>query len=186
MEPDLSRRQFFRLRPKDSARLMGSSGKPQPTPIRPPGALRPDALFRDQCTRCSACIEACPHDALFAAGPETGTREGSPILNLTEISCRWCADFPCIAACPTTALQKSDSPTPVARIEFTVEYCLNAQGILCDTCATVCPTAQRAIRMVDRRPTIDLNRCTGCSLCVLHCEGDPPALRARSLDDNPQ
>ena len=66
---------------------------------------------------------------------------------------------------------------PIAIAQIDHDACLLAQGILCDTCATRCPTHIKAIRMNGRHPVLDATRCTGCGLCAYHCEAEPGAIK---------
>ena len=119
----LSRRQFFRFglaeALSDAARAMrgeprragpgkapAASVPPPPrtaTPVlrvlRPPGALHEEA-FLEACTRCDACLEACPRGSIRRAGAETGeVVEGTPTIVPELQPCWLCSDLPCIAAC---------------------------------------------------------------------------------------
>lgn len=183
MTTPISRRQFFRLRPRSAARLMAEDQEkaalsPPATFIRPPGALQPESMFKAMCDHCGACVEACPHDVIHLLGPEHGPDEGTPILDPNKSACRWCQDFPCIAACPTPALATppQGGPLPMALAHINLDLCLNAQGTLCDDCATACPGSIRAIRITDHRPVLDAERCVGCGLCVDVCPAQPIAI----------
>ena len=73
------------------------------TLLRPPGS-QGERDFIARCTKCGRCIQACPYKALHAAGPEQGAASGTPFIDPERQACRMCADFPCVAACPTGAL----------------------------------------------------------------------------------
>jgi ferredoxin-type protein NapG len=85
--------------------------------------------------------------------------------------------MPCIKACPSGALHQEEgvSIPPVGKVSLNLDLCLNTQGILCDTCSFRCPTHIKAIRMIRRKPVLDQDRCTGCGLCITHCEAQPSA-----------
>ena len=53
------------------ARRQGPRGDGKRRFIRPPGAL-PEAEFLTTCERCRKCVEVCPVDAIFPAGPDRG------------------------------------------------------------------------------------------------------------------
>ena len=84
----------------------------------------------------------------------------------------------CVGACPSGALRldREGCAAPMGKVELDLSACLNAQGILCDTCATTCPSSVRAIRMVGRMPQLEEESCVGCGLCVHYCEAAPVAL----------
>jgi ferredoxin-type protein NapG len=185
MAEPISRRQLFRFKLGDFTRHFKEEDNEEAPPekkwIRPPGAIADENSFLTSCERCPHCADACPHHAISLLGPGEGNKEGSPVLNPAQSPCHWCVDMPCIQACPTDALTypiendvSSLRPIAIARIDH--DACLLAQGILCDTCATRCPTHIRAIRMNGRHPVLDATRCTGCGLCAYHCDGEPGAI----------
>jgi len=141
--------------------------------VRPPGARQEDA-FLEKCTRCDACIKACPHWVIRKAGPELGRRiSGTPIVIPAENPCLMCEDFPCIAACETGALVTPLDGEPV-RIGIAVpcaDTCYLAQGQPCDYCEKECPTDPTAITTPSRgQPAlVDTTRCTGCGKCAQIC-----------------
>lgn len=188
--PEFSRRQFFRLRLAGltreagkavaaDGRAAGSGGEAEEGQRwpRPPGALRDDEAFLNACDRCHLCSGACPHDAIDHFGPAHGRLEGTPFIDPAKAPCHWCEDMPCISACPSGALSRAEGErvAPIATVSLDFEHCLNAQGILCDTCSYRCPSHVRAIRMVNRRPVLDASLCTGCGMCLYHCDADPGA-----------
>src|SRR5215204_338016 len=71
--------------------------------FRPPGALA-EIGFLAACTRCGACIEACPPHALARVPPDGGLAAGTPYLDMATEPCVACSTMPCAAACPTPAL----------------------------------------------------------------------------------
>lgn len=188
MPEPISRRQLFRFKLGDFTRhFKEEKKKDEDVPeekmkwFRPPGAIVDDGDFLASCLRCPHCADACPHDAITFLGPAEGRKEGSPVLHPTESPCYWCKDMPCIAACPTPALnfsikEKLSSLPPIGIASINADACLLAQGILCDTCAVRCPTHIRAIRMNGKQPVLDASRCIGCGLCAYHCEADPGAI----------
>lgn len=169
---------------------------------RPPGAL-PDAEFLAACTRCGACIEACPEETL-AVGPD-----GYPIADVGRRPCHLCRTVPCVAACAPGALR----PVEPSGIRFGTarvfaKLCLNATrgtapgradeaGLRtddaddpddragedaeddppCEVCVDWCKV-EGAIALGPRGgvPIIDPAKCTGCGLCVAHCKAYPQAL----------
>ena len=176
MSDSISRRQFFRLRLSDV--FGGFDREVAPSYVRPPGARADEEEFLSLCERCGQCAAACPFDVIQKLGPSAGRSEGTPFLQPAENPCHWCPDMDCVAACPSGALRLDlqGGATPIGKVELDSSACLNAQGILCDTCATACPSSVRAIRMVGRMPQLDQESCVGCGLCVRYCEAAPAAL----------
>lgn len=180
----LSRRDLLRSGLRD---LLRATLPPEPAPapaeqpeseparapfLRPPGAL-PEPDFLAACTRCDACFEACPRDAIQRADPELcPDGAGTPVIRYEEQPCWLCKDLPCIAACEPGALLPLDSPSEArmgrARIRF--QECYAAQGNLCDVCAERCPTRPKAVRVpFGQAPALDLERCAGCGVCAWLC-----------------
>lgn len=178
----ISRRDLFRLRPRDVASLVrdeyrSGSGRAEavnPVYIRPPGAI-PEPEFLDACTRCTKCVEACPHSVIEPLGVVAGPAGGTPALQPETNPCRWCPSMDCIRACASGALSfgSNAAPLPIARAVLNTETCLNRQGILCDTCVMICPPAAKALTMRNREPVLDPEKCVGCGLCAWHCESQP-------------
>lgn len=188
---DFSRRNLFNLGGKELARSLLSAfaelgavraDEPKhgtkPAFLRPPGA--PDEeTFLDTCTRCDACIKACPKWSIRRAGIELGARiEGTPVILPETNPCYLCADMPCIAACEPEALQPVASPEDVrmgtARVD--TGLCYSASGSICEVCEERCPARPRAILLVrGEAPKIRVDRCTGCGICAYLCP--PNALR---------
>jgi len=159
--------------------------------LRPPG-IQSEADFMARCIKCGKCIEACPYAALHVAGPLEGSAAGTPCIDAREQACRLCADFPCVAACPTDALRdvnkRSDPHMGYARIDE--EVCIAYKGYRCEVCYRVCPLIDEAITLdfqsMERDdihtkfiPTISKQDCTGCGLCVERCAVSEPYVPIR-------
>lgn len=159
---DLSRRAFFRGRPRPKAEK------------RPPWAL-PEADFIDRCTRCNDCITACPTHVLTVG-------DGSyPTIDFREGECTFCGD--CVTACLPKALVRQDGKPAWMYKALIGEDCLPYQGVECRVCGDFCDA--RAIRFPPRLggsplPEIDADQCTGCGACVGPC---PTAAITISLPD---
>ncbi|MCG8404336.1 MAG: ferredoxin-type protein NapG, partial [Phycisphaerales bacterium] len=152
--------------------------------IRPPGAL-PEGDFLAACIRCGLCVRDCPYDTLTLAelGVD-GAATGTPFFTAREIPCEMCEDIPCVAACPTGALDKNltnidDADMGVA-VLIDEEHCLNALGLRCDVCYRVCPVIDKAITLEPEHnkrsghhalfmPTVHADACTGCGKCEKSC-----------------
>lgn len=67
---------------------------------RPPGAHPSDAIFKERCTECDACMIACPVNVIMVEEMENRY----PIIYSKKDPCIHCPDTPCIAACESGAL----------------------------------------------------------------------------------
>ena len=152
--------------------------------LRPPGALA-EREFLAACIRCGLCVRDCPYDTLKLAelggdAPATGT----PYFTARDIPCEMCDDIPCVAACPTGALDPSLTNIDDADMGVAVlidrENCLNALGLRCDVCYRVCPVIDKAITLDLQHnersghhaifmPTVHADACTGCGKCEKSC-----------------
>ncbi|MCP4903590.1 MAG: 4Fe-4S dicluster domain-containing protein [bacterium] len=149
---------------------------------RPPGAS-PEPAFLTQCTRCGACAEACPHDAIHHFDEETGPLAGTPVLIPENRACHQCEDFPCAAACPEPALQMPSTTTwPLGRVRLVEEHCIAFMGPECGACINTCPADAPALRLEHWRPHLDAEFCVGCGLCIERCPTSPKALELEPLE----
>jgi len=153
------------------------------TALRPPGALA-EGDFLAACVRCGLCVRACPYDTLHLAELGDGVATGTPYFTARDVACEMCEDIPCVAACPSGALDHGLTDIGDARMGVAVlidhETCLNFLGLRCDVCYRVCPVIDRAITLEpmhnprsDRHamllPTVHSEDCTGCGKCEQSC-----------------
>lgn len=153
------------------------------TAIRPPSALQ-EADFLAACVRCGLCVRDCPYDTLKLAELGDGVATGTPFFSARKIPCEMCDDIPCVAACPTGALDRGLTEIGKAKMGLAVlidqENCLNFLGLRCDVCYRVCPVIDKAITLErihnprsDRHamllPTVHSEYCTGCGKCEKSC-----------------
>jgi ferredoxin-type protein NapG len=179
----LSRRALFGFgRPEDPGERRDD---PQSSPVsflRPPGALEEDA-FLAACTRCDACLVACPRESIRRAGHELGeANEGTPVILPLEQPCWLCRDLPCVAACEPGALAPLAAPEAarLGGVRVRADACYSAQGSLCDVCAERCPVRPKAMRVaMGAEPELDADLCTGCAVCAWLCP-------ARAIDVVPR
>jgi ferredoxin-type protein NapG len=143
-----------------------------PRLLRPPGAIV-EKDFLEACTRCDACIVACPRQALLPAGREMGEHaEGTPIFVPSDQPCWLCSNLPCIDACQPGALRalKRADEARMGRVRLLTERCFSTLGSICRTCVDRCPVEPKPIMVESGRlPQIDSNACTGCGVCVWLC-----------------
>ena len=150
--------------------------------IRPPFAL-PELDFLLVCTRCSDCIEACPHDVIFPLAARLGADVvNTPAMDLINRGCHLCEDWPCVQACEVAALklpqieEEPSLPFPrLAHVEIDTQTCLPYLGPECGVCVSACPI-EGAISLQREKPVIDEEKCTGCTLCREACVLEPKAV----------
>ena len=173
MAGEISRRElfsFWRRRPEPT---------PDPTPLRPPGAL-PEAAFLDACQRCGKCVDVCPRQALgpLAAGPAAGTPHFVP----RQAPCVVCEGLQCTHVCPSGALKPLGDPTQIriGTAAITPDRCLAYRGQACAACVDICPIPGALRRVAHGSfavPQVDAARCIGCGLCENYCPPEPAAIR---------
>jgi ferredoxin-type protein NapG len=149
---------------------------------RPPGACEEEAFLRD-CTRCDACVEVCPHDAIVHAPPRFRQAAGTPMIDAANQPCLMCDDTPCIDACEPGVLSRH-LPLAMATATITPQTCLAHQGTTCTVCVEQCPV-DGAIEMRDHRPHIIEDKCTGCGVCHYVCPAPANAVIVMPLPERP-
>ncbi|MCI2236304.1 MULTISPECIES: ferredoxin-type protein NapG [unclassified Helicobacter] len=162
--------------------------KANPLILRPPGALE-EKEFLKHCIKCGLCVEACPFDTLKLASAGSGKPIGTPYFIPREIPCEMCPDIPCVAICPTKALEpklvQSDGIWEINKAKMGVaivdkEHCVAYWGIQCDACYRACPLIGEAIKLELKRnertgkhsyllPVVESEVCTGCGKCEKAC-----------------
>jgi ferredoxin-type protein NapG len=164
--------------------LYGEEASARPaTAIRPPGALAEED-FLAACVRCGLCVRDCPYDTLKLSTLGEHIATGTPYFEPRKVACEMCEDIPCVAACPTGALDHDLVDIREARMGLAAlvdhETCLNFLGLRCDVCYRVCPVIDKAITLElthnprsDRHamllPTVHSDACTGCGKCERSC-----------------
>ncbi len=151
--------------------------------LRPPGAIS-ERNFLQACTRCDACIHACPKDAIRKAPKSMGFLVmGTPYIDPIKTPCVMCDDLPCIPACEDNAL------LPVAREDVNMGYailnkknCKAYSNIFCQQCVIDCPVPG-AITQRDMLPMIHKDICTGCGVCARSCMtvNSPTAIKIKPI-----
>jgi len=152
--------------------------------FRPPGAVDEQA-FLDGCTRCDACIQACPHDAIVHAPPRFRGAAGTPMIDPgpTGAPCRMCDDFPCIAACEPNVL-RLDAGVRMGMARIDILTCLAHTGSFCTVCSEQCPV-DGAIEVHQGRPRIIEDCCTGCGVCHHVCPSQENAVLLMPAAERP-
>jgi ferredoxin-type protein NapG len=166
-----------------------------PAALRPPGA-RSEPDFLGACVRCGLCVRACPYNTLSLSTFDSDVPAGTPFFAARSVPCELCEDIPCVAACPTGALDKHLTNINDARMGLAVlvdhENCLNWQGLRCDVCYRVCPLIDKAITLELHEnprtgkhalfiPTVHSDACTGCGKCEKACVLEEAAIKVLPL-----
>lgn len=145
--------------------------------IQPPGAV---PAFPGRCSRCYACVRACP-TGIIRVRPGSGINTAAlPVLSFDHGSCAPDCTL-CSQVCPVGALrplhpgEKQQLQIGIAQVEKS--RCLAwADDEFCMVCDEVCPyNAIQTVWQGDTAcPEVDPALCRGCGAC----EHDCPAVRA--------
>ncbi len=109
MQKTMDRRNFFRSAISKSGKTVVKAvdsriNKQASRWIRPPFAIN-ELEFLLTCSRCNACIDACPHHVIFPLPARIGTKfAGTPALDLLNHGCHLCEGWPCVTVCEVKAL----------------------------------------------------------------------------------
>jgi len=159
--------------------------------IRPPGAL-PEDQFNGACIRCGLCVRDCPFNMIRLAELGEPVPTGTPFFYAREKGCEMCEDIPCVAACPTNALDHALTDINEARMGIAVlvdhENCLAFLGLRCEVCYQICPVRDEAITLERQHnarsgkhaffiPVVHSDRCTGCGKCEEACVLEQAAIK---------
>ena len=87
---------------------------------RPPHAVA-ESEFVAGCTKCDACIQACPPHAIYRAPESEGQLAGFPIIDPESQPCLMCDDLPCVPACEVGVL-RLDAPIAMALAKIDSDY----------------------------------------------------------------
>ncbi|MCD6496766.1 MAG: 4Fe-4S binding protein [Deltaproteobacteria bacterium] len=181
----------------------GSTRKPDPALIRPPGSLS-EREFLSRCVKCAACMDVCPTGGLQPAQGQGGiealwTPVLIPTIGFCESTCTLCGEH-----CPTGAIRQltlddrrgrpGKPPVKIGTAFIDRGRCL-AWGMdrPCLVCEEVCPVSPKAIVTVEGRrsdgsklllPRVEPSRCIGCGICENHCPVvDRPAIQVSSVGE---
>ncbi len=109
MQKRMDRRNFFRSAISKSGKTVVKAvdsriNKQASRWIRPPFAIN-ELEFLLTCSRCNACIDACPYHVIFSLPARIGTKfAATPALDLINHGCHLCEGWPCVTVCEVKAL----------------------------------------------------------------------------------
>ncbi|MFE8694817.1 4Fe-4S dicluster domain-containing protein [Cytobacillus sp. FJAT-53684] len=148
--------------------------------FRPPGA-RNELEFLISCNRCGKCKDSCPEGIISLFTLTEGAKLiNTPYLNPNENPCTFCKV--CIDVCPTDALSIASllkSPS-IGKAAIQKHNCLTFQDVMCDYCVRSCPE-KGAIELINGKPMINEDSCTGCGLCVASCISDYKGVHIQTI-----
>ncbi len=161
-------------------------------PITPPGSLNIEH-FKNACTACHLCVNACPTDVLQPVLFDYGLSGMlQPKMDYFASYCNYSCTV-CSEVCPTGAIlpitEKEKKTTQIGIAQFLKQNCIvYKDNTACGACAEHCPTT--AVTMVpygdglkipEMRPEI----CIGCGACEYACPAEPhKAIYVKSNTDH--
>nr|CRH05584.1 Ferredoxin-type protein NapF [Candidatus Magnetococcus massalia] len=140
--------------------------KPPADALLPPWS-HPPTLFYSRCSRCDACITACP-ERLIVRGDG-----GFPQIDFRQGECDFCRK--CLEICEDHALSGEVNP-PLPLRPVIADNCLPKRGVACQSCRDGCePMALRFPPQLSSGgrgialPQLESDLCSGCGGCVAPC-----------------
>ena len=131
--------------------------------MRPPWSL-PEMEFTEACTRCGACVNACP------TGLVTTGHAGYPIVAFGKAECTFCGA--CADACKEDCFVAERGSPAWALVAGIATTCVEIKGVACRMCEDQCEVSAIRFRPMPggrARAEVDHDRCTGCGACVSSC-----------------
>ncbi len=129
--------------------------------LRPPWAIE-ESQFISRCTRCNACVGACPEQII-------SIDRGYPVLHFEHGECTFCRA--CVECCEVQALDINTIP-PLAAKATINKTCMAQSGVECRVCGDNCESFAISFKLQvggAAVPQIDSAECTGCGACVRNC-----------------
>jgi len=141
-------------------------------------------ILREACTRCNACVDVCPADAITPLDASWGDARGTPAIDPRKQPCVVCTGLKCTTVCPSGALQHIINVPEVkmgtARVD--TARCVTYAGTACRVCVDVCPVSGALTSDGGGHPFVDEHVCVGCGLCVRACVTEPTSIQVVPRD----
>ena len=131
--------------------------------IRPPWSGS-ERAFTGNCTRCDACIQACPENIICK------DTKGFPRIDFMRGECSFCGE--CATACQDGVLRQTDTNPAWDLIANINTECLPLKGVVCGRCAEECETTAINMKLVAGGisvPQLVTDACNGCGACYRVC-----------------
>ncbi len=151
-------------------------------PVLPPGARTLDN-FAATCTRCYACIDACPTGVLTVRKKGGVAELCIPELDFDKCDGAYCEQYcnACLQACPSGAIQslsmERKQQQKIATASIIREACLSWEDrqecLACDEFCGYNAIEMRTGRDGIPKPVVNPRKCRGCGACRNIC----PAIR---------
>ena len=135
--------------------------------IRPPYHQEGED-FEAQCVTCqeTPCVHACEEKIIALSATQT------PFLDFSKGGCTFCEA--CANACGKGVLSLQENVNQAfLNLDVAIDMlsCMAWHQSLCNSCLDACQ--EHAIRFLGLfRPQIEMQRCTGCGMCVHICPSD--------------
>jgi len=137
------------------------NGDEKPLHVRPP-YNEDSSLFYTLCMACEdkPCVHACEEDIIKIDGDKI------PFLSFEKSGCTFCEE--CAKVCPSGVLILNQNSFISVKFNIDINSCLAWNSVMCSSCKDVC--YEDAINFLGVfRPTIDMDKCTGCGFCYGVC-----------------